>query len=81
MGGPRAPSVRLLFGDVRATPAVLEFLEDTRAGRIPSRILLAGRPDVDEEELEEVALWAPEEEEGPGISESSEEEGGPGPPP
>ena len=32
---PRAPSVRLLFGDERATPALLEFLEDTRVGRMP----------------------------------------------
>lgn len=29
-GGPRAPSVRLLFRDPRTTPALLEFLEDTR---------------------------------------------------
>ena len=33
---PRAPSIRLLFRDGRATPAVLEFLEDTRVGKIPS---------------------------------------------
>ena len=78
-GGPRAPSVRLLFGDVRATPAVLEFLEDTRVGRMPGRILLAGGLEVDEEKMDEVVLWAPGEEEGSGISESEEEEG-PGPP-
>ena len=40
-----------------------------------------GGPDVDEEGLEEMVLWAPEEKEGSGISESSEEEDGPGPPP
>ena len=76
-GGPRAPSVRLLFRDARATPALLEFLEDTRVGRMPGRILLAGGPDLDEEEMEGVELWAPEEEEG---SDISEEEDGPGPP-
>ena len=60
--------------------AVLEFLESTRVGRLPCRILLAGGPDVDEDELEKVELWAPEGDEGSGISESSEEEDGPGPP-
>ena len=64
---------------------MLEFLEDTRVGRMPGRVLLAGWPDVDEEmeevELwapEKVELWAPEEAEGPDISESSEEEDRPG---
>ena len=56
-------------------------MEDTRVGRVPGRILLVGGPDVDEEGLEEMVLWAPEEKEGSGISESSEEEDGPGPPP
>ena len=47
---------------------------------MPGRILVAGGPEVDEEEMDEVVLWAPEEEEeGSGISESEEEEG-PGPP-
>ena len=27
-------------------------------GRVPGRVLLAGRPDEDEEELEEIVLWA-----------------------
>ena len=31
---PKAPEVRLLFDDVRAAPAVLIFLRDTRVGRI-----------------------------------------------
>ena len=44
------------------------------------RVLLAGGPGLDEE-MEEVRLWAPEEEEGTDISESSEEEDGPGSPP
>ena len=73
-GGPRASSVRLFSRDARATPALLEFLEDTRVGRMPGRVLLAGGSDLDEE----VELWAPEEEEGSDIS--SEEENGPGPP-
>ena len=74
------PSVHFLFRDARATPAVLEFLEDTRVGQMPSRVLLAGGPDVEEDGMEEVALWAPEAEEGPEIS-ASEEMGGAGSPP
>ena len=31
---PRAPAVQLLFDDVRAAPAVLSFLRDTRVGRM-----------------------------------------------
>ena len=65
---------------MRATPAVLEFLEVTRVGRMPGRVFLPGGADVDEEEMDEIALWAPGEGEGTGISESSEEEDGPGPP-
>ena len=78
LGGPRAPSVHRLFGDARATPAVLEFLEDTRVGRMPGRVIFAGGPDVDENDLEEIVMWAPEEE-GAGNSEISEEDG-PNPP-
>ena len=60
--------------------SILEFLEDTRVGRMPGRILMAGGPDVEEDELDEVELLGPEEGgEGTEISES-EEEGGPGPP-
>ena len=46
---------------------------------MPGQIMLVGGPNVEEEELDEIELWAPEEEEGFGISES-EEEDGPGPP-
>ena len=46
---------------------------------MPGRVLLAGGPGLDEAGMEELELWAQEEEEGSGIS--SEEEGGPGPPP
>ena len=80
LGGPRALSVRRLFGDVRATPAVPEFLEDTRVDRIPGRVFLAGGAGVKENELEEIEMWAPEEE-GAGKSSISEEEDGLGPPP
>ena len=45
-----APSVRRLFGDERNAKAILEFLEGTKVGKMPSRILLAGGPDVEEEE-------------------------------
>lgn len=78
-GGTRAPVVRRLFNDPRATPAVLEFLEDTRVGKMPGRILMAGCPGLEEKELEELSLRAPEVDEGSDMS-SSEEEGGPGPP-
>ena len=51
-----APSIRFLFGNERAVPAVLEFLEKTRVGKMPDRILLAGGPDLEEEELETLSL-------------------------
>ena len=70
--------MRVLFRDMRATPALLEFLEDTRVGRMPSQILLAGGRVEDEDDLEVLELW-PQEEEAE-ISEESEEEDGPGPP-
>ena len=34
--GPVTPSVRAMFGDQRATPAVLTFLRGTRVGRVIS---------------------------------------------
>ena len=72
----RAPSARLLFRDERATPALLDFLEDTRVGRMPG-LALMGKVG-EESDLEEIVLW-PAEEEGSG-SGSGGEEGGPGPP-
>ena len=36
---PRAQEVRLLFDDLRAAPAVLTFLRDTRVGRIVPQAL------------------------------------------
>ena len=56
MGAPRAPPVRLLLQDFRATSALLEFLRDTRVGRIPGRVLLAGGPDVGEDGLDGIVL-------------------------
>ena len=77
--GPRAPTltVRALFGNPRATPALLEFLDNTRVGRMPSQVELRGGGDRGEEDLEVVELEAPEEDDG---MEESEEEDGPGPP-
>ena len=74
-----ASSIRRLFGDERAVPAILEFLEKTNVGKMPGRILLAGGPDLEEEELEGFSVRVLDEEEGTGLSES-EEEDGPGPP-
>ena len=72
-----APSIRRLFRDEKAVPAILEFLGDTRAGKIPGPIQLAGGP---EEDLEVISLLVQgEEEQGTDVS-SSEEEDGPGPP-
>ena len=65
------------FWDERAVPAILE---DTRDGKMPSRIFLAGGPDLEEEELEGFSLQVQgEDKEGTGLS-PSEEEDGPGPP-
>ena len=70
--GPRAPSVRRLFRDPRATPAALDFLRDTRVGKMPGLALYGVR----EEELgRAVELWAEDE-----SSESEGEEGGARPP-
>ena len=58
---------------------MLEFLEDAEVGRTPGRVLMAGGPDLEEDEIE-VELSGPEkEDEGTGMIES-EEESGPGPP-
>ena len=69
-GGPRAPSVRRLFRDPRATPAVLDFLLDTRVGKMPGLELYGVREDELGREME---LWADEE-----SSAEEEDEGGPG---
>ena len=74
-----APSIRRLFGDERNVKAILEFLEKTKVGKMPSRILLAGGPDLEEEELEDFSLRVSEEEAETEVS-SSGDEGGPGPP-
>ena len=73
-----APSIRKLFGG-RNTKAILGFLEETKVGKMPSRVLLAGGPDLEEEELEGFSLMVSEEDVETECS-SSEREDGPGPP-
>ena len=51
---PRALSVRLFFGDERATPALLEFLDGAGVGLMPGLALLGEKRD--EEELGEIEL-------------------------
>ena len=77
-GGLRAPSVRTLFNDPRAIPAVLEFLEDTKVGQMPSEVLLRGGMEIQGKDLEDIELWV----EGSTAQEIEEyeEEDGPGPP-
>ena len=77
-GGGGAPSVRKLFGG-KNTKAILEFLEKTKVGKMPSWVLLAGGPDLEEEELEGFSLLVSDEDVETECS-SSGEEGGPGPP-
>ena len=63
-----------LFQDPRATPAVLDFLRDTRVGRMPGLELYG----IQEDELgRDIELWT---EDGAASDEDQEEEGGPGPP-
>ena len=80
MGLPKGPFGPLLFQDTRAAPALLEFLENTRVGRMPDQILLAGGVVEDESELEELEMRRQRVEEEAEASEESEEEDGPGPP-
>ena len=77
-GGSRAPSVRTLFNDPRAIPAVLEFLKDTKVGQMPSEVLLRGGMEIEGNDLEDIELWV----EGSRAQEIEEyeEEDGPGPP-
>ena len=75
--GQQAPSIRQLFNDTRATPAVLEFFRKTKVGYMTSQLLLEAGQD-DEEEVEEIELWPQEEE--TEISNESEQQDGPGPP-
>ena len=67
-------TVRLLSKNKRATPAVLQFLRDTKVGRT---VALPPKEEEGEwEGLEEIELCA-EEDEGQGVCGG---EGGPGPP-
>ena len=72
--------MRRLFGDGRNEKAILEFLEGTKVGKMPGRVLLAGGPDLEEEELEGFSLQVLEEDIAVTEISSSEEEDGPGPP-
>ena len=73
-----APSVRKLF-EGRNTKAILDFLGKTKVGKMPSRVLLAGGPDLEEEELEGFSLLVSDGDAETGCS-SSEDVDGPGPP-
>ena len=73
-----APSVRKLFRE-KNTKAILEFLERTKVGKIPSRVMLAGGPDLEEEELESFSLLVSDEDVETEVSSSGDEDG-PGPP-
>ena len=75
-----APSIRKLFGNEKNVKAILEFLERTKVGKMPGRVLLAGGPGLEEEELEGFSLQVLEEEGTESEVSSSEEEDGPGPP-
>ena len=75
-----APSIRRAFGDERSVKAILSFLEKTRVGKMPSRILLARGPDLEEEELDEFSLRVLEEDGMETQVSTSGEEDGPGPP-
>ena len=74
-----APSIRKLFGDERNVKAILEFLEKTKVGKMPSRTLLMGGPDLEEEDLSSVSLRVSWEEVETEVSSSGDEDG-PGPP-
>ena len=74
-----APSIRRLFGDKRNVKAILEFLDKTKVGNIPSRVLLAGGPDLEEEELSGFSLQVSWDEGETEVSSSGDEDG-PGPP-
>ena len=68
------PTVRLLFNDDRATPAVLDFLRDTRVGRVFTPAALEEGEEDGQEEIE-LRPW-----EGEFSWNENGEEGGPGPP-
>ena len=58
-GGPRISSVRGLFYDARATPAVLDFLRKTKVGKMPDLEIYG----IQEDELgQDMELWADGEE-------------------
>ena len=73
-GEPRISSVRGLFHDARAIPAVLDFLRKTKVGKMPG-LEVHG---IQEEELgQDMELWA---DDGETSEEDLEREGGLDPP-
>ena len=68
------------FRDERKVPAILEVLEGAKVGKVPSRVLLTGGPDLEQEELQGFSLQVLGEGESGAEISSSEEEDGPGPP-
>ena len=63
MAGPQGTIVRALIGDPRATPALLEFLADTRVYSMPSQVQVQprGGGESNEEGLGVAELESPEE--------------------
>ena len=47
---PPGPRIRTLFGEERATPAVLDFLRDTKVGKFVSLAALGGDARAEEAE-------------------------------
>ena len=74
-----APSIRRLFRNEKNVKAILEFLDKTKVGKMPGRILLAGGLDLEEEELDGFSLRGTEEDVETSVSSSGDEDG-PGPP-
>ena len=69
-GGPRISSVRGLFYNAQATPAVLDFLRKTKVGKMPGLEVYG----IQAEELgQDMELWADGEETS---EEDLEKEGG-----
>ena len=70
----------MLFGNEKNVKVILEFLEKTKVGKMPGRVLLAGGPDLEEEDMDSVSLQVLDESGADSEVSSSGEDGGPGPP-
>ena len=69
-----------MFNNEKNVRAILEFFEETKVGKMPGQVLLAGGPDLEEEEMEGFSLRVLEEEDAESEVSSSKEEESPGPP-